>query len=70
MNKNIMNQLMDYFIMKDFIEHNKYLPIDSRRQAMTDYQTDPIIQSRINDIVGDILKIVEENNDSLHSEKN
>jgi hypothetical protein len=70
MNKNIMNQLMDYFIMKDFIEHNKYLPIDPRRQAMTDYQTDPVMQGRINGVVGDILKIVEENNDSLHSEKN
>lgn len=59
MNENTMNRLMDYFIMKDFMACNKYLPIDPRRQAMADYQTDPIIQGRINDIVGDILKIVE-----------
>jgi hypothetical protein len=69
MNKNTMNQLMDYFIMKDFMAHNKYLPIDPRRQAMTSYQTNPAMQSRINGVVGDILKIVENNDDSLHTEK-
>jgi hypothetical protein len=70
MDENIMNQLMDYFIMKDFMACNRYLPIDPRRQAMSDYQSDPVIQGRVNDIVGDILKIVEDNNGSLHSEKN
>jgi hypothetical protein len=59
MHEYTMNRLMDYFIMKDFMAYNKYLPIDPRRQAMSDYQSDPIIQGRINDIVGDILKIVE-----------
>jgi hypothetical protein len=69
MNENITNQLMDYFIMVDFLAYNKYLPIDPRRQAMTDYQTDPIIQGRVNGIVGDILKIVEDNDGSSLQEK-
>jgi hypothetical protein len=60
---------MDYFIMVDFLAHNKYLPVDPRRQAMTDYQTDPVIQGRINGIVEDILKIVGGNDDSLHPKK-
>jgi hypothetical protein len=70
MNENIANKLMDYFIMADFMACNKWLPIDPRRQAMTDYQNDPAIQERINSIVGDILKIVEDNDDGLHTKEN
>lgn len=70
MNENIRNRLMDYFIMADFMACNQWLPIDPRRQAMTDYQADPAIQGRVNSIVGNILKIMEEDNGSLHSEKN
>lgn len=67
--ENIKNQLMDYFILCDFTASNKYLPIDPRRQAMTDYLSDPVIQGRVNGIVGDILEIVEGNDDSAHSEE-
>lgn len=69
MNENMTNQLMDYFIMADFMACNKWLPIDPRRQAMTDYQTNPAIQRRINSIVEDILKIVGDNDESLHPKK-
>lgn len=65
----IQNELMDFFILKDFMACNKWLPIDPRRQAMTDYQSDPIIRGRINNIVGDILEIVEDGDDSLRTEK-
>lgn len=61
--------LLELFIMKDFMACNKYLPIDPRRQAMKDYQTDPAIQGRVNGIVGDILEIVEACNESLHTEE-
>jgi hypothetical protein len=70
MNENIRNRLMDFFIMKDFMACNKWLPIDPRRQAMTEYQIDPAVHSRVNGIVGDILEIIEDDNDSLYSEKN
>ena len=70
MNENTTNQLMDLFIMRDFMARNKWLPIDPRRQAMLDYQTNPIIRQRINDIVGDVLRIVEDDNDSLHTGEN
>ena len=65
----LADQLMDYFIMKDFMACNSYLPIDPRRQAMSDYQTDPAVQGRVNGVVGDILKIVEDNGGSLHTKK-
>jgi hypothetical protein len=60
---------MDFFIMKDFMACNKWLPIDPRKQAMTEYQIDPAVQGRVNGIVGDILEIIEDDNGSLHSEK-
>jgi hypothetical protein len=60
---------MDLFIMKDFMAHNRFLPIDPRRQAMSDYQSDPIIQGRVNEIVGDILEIMEDSDGSLYTEK-
>jgi hypothetical protein len=61
---------MDYFIMADFMACNKWLSVDPRRQAMTEYQIDPTVQGRVNDIVGDILEIIEDSDDSIHSEKN
>ena len=69
MNENIRNRLMDLFIMKDFMACNRWLPIDPRKQAMTDYQTDPAVQGRVNSVVGDILEIVEDNDGSSLQEK-
>lgn len=58
-NERIRNELMDLFIIRDFMACNRWLPLDPRRQAMADYQSDPVVQGRVNDIVGDILRIVE-----------
>jgi hypothetical protein len=60
---NIANQLMQMFIMKDFIASNKYLPINPCRQAWEDYRDNPIVQQRVNSVVGEILEII-------HTEKN
>jgi hypothetical protein len=65
--KDIQNELMDLFIMRDFMACNRWLPIDPRRQAMANYQSDPIVRGRINDIVGNILRIIED--DKLHTKK-
>lgn len=68
MNEVLQSKLMELFIMKDFMACNKYLPISPRRAALMEYQSDPIMQQRINGIVGDVLEVIEKY-DSLHSEK-
>jgi hypothetical protein len=69
MNEVLQSKLMELFIMKDFEACNKYLPISPRRQAWEDYQSDPIMQQRVNGIVGDVLEVIEKYG-SLHTEKN
>lgn len=69
MNETLQNKLMELFIVKDYMACNKYLPINPRRAALMEYQSDPIMQQRVNGVVGDVLEVVERYA-SLHSEKN
>ena len=69
MNEVLQSKLMELFIMKDFMACNKYLPINPRRVALMEYQNDPLMQQRVNGIVGDVLEVVERYV-SIHSEKN
>jgi hypothetical protein len=69
MNEELQSKLMELFIVKDFMACNKYLPINPRRAALMEYQSDPIMQQRVNGIVGDILEVIEKHA-GLHSEKN
>jgi len=68
MNEILQSKLMEMFIIKDFVACNSYLPLSPRRQALEDYQSDPIIQQRVNGIVGDILEVIEKYG-GLHTEK-
>ena len=69
MNETLQSKLMELFIVKDFMACNKYLPISPRRTALREYQNDPLMQQRVNDVVGDVLEVMEKYG-SLHSEKN
>lgn len=69
MNEVLQSKLMELFIMKDFMAYNKYLPVSPRRAAWEDYRDDPLMQRRVNGIVGDVLEVVE-THASIHSEKN
>ena len=60
MNEILQDKLMGMFIMKDFMEHNQYLPLNPRRQAFENYQNSPDIQCRVNEVVGKILELVDE----------
>ena len=59
MNEILQSKLMELFIVKDYMSHNKYLPLNPRRQAFEDYHDDPHVQRRVNEVVGDVLGIVE-----------
>lgn len=70
MNEILQSKLMELFIIKDFMANNKYLPLSPRRQAFEDYANNPIIQQRVNGVVGDIFRLVEVYGNAVHSEEN
>jgi hypothetical protein len=55
----IQNELMQFFIVQDFIAHNKYLPLSPRRQALIDYRENVSVQERVHAIVEPVLAIIE-----------
>lgn len=55
---NMQDELMQRFIIKDYLDHNKYLALNPRKQALQDYMENPEIRCRVNEIVGTTLEIV------------
>ena len=55
----VENELMQMFILKDYLATHNWLPINPKRQAVEEYQSNPIVQQRVNNIVGDILEVIE-----------
>ena len=60
----IEHELLSMFIFKDFIATHAWLPLNPKRQAIEEYQSNPVVQQRINDIVGNILEIIEKYGDA------
>ena len=53
------NELMQMFILKDYLATHNWLPINPKRQAIEEYHLNPVVQQRVNNIVGDILGVIE-----------
>ena len=55
----IENELMQMFILKDYLATHNWLPINPKRQAIEEYHLNPAVQQRVNSLVGDILEVIE-----------
>lgn len=54
----MQDELMQRFIIKDYLDNNKYLALNPKKQALQDYMDNSEIQHRVNEIVGITLEIV------------
>ena len=55
----VENELMQMFILKDYLATHAWLSPNPKRQAIEEYRLNPAVQQRVNNAVGDILEIVE-----------
>ena len=55
----MQDELMQRFIIKDYLDNNKYLALNPKKQAFQDYMGNSEVQRRVNEIVGTVLEVVE-----------
>lgn len=55
---NIQDKLMERFILKDYLDHNRWIALQPKKQAIMDYMQSPVIQQRVNGVVGVVLEVL------------